>query len=62
MTLKSDQNFEKKFTFCLKNDKIWQILNQTVENRKMCTLMEYFCQKHVMFELKKNTDELYREK
>ena len=53
MTLKSDQNFGKKFTFCLKNDKIWQILTQTVKNLKMCTLIEYFCQKHLMFELKK---------
>ena len=32
---------------------IWWILTQTMESLKICTLMGYFCQKYVMFELKK---------
>ena len=53
MTLKSDPNFEEKLTFCLKND-IRSLMNLTrgVENLKICTLMGYFCEKWVMFELK----------
>ena len=54
MTLKSDPNFEGKPTFCLKNEIIWSILTRAMENLKMCAMMEYFCQKYVMFELKKD--------
>ena len=50
MPLKSDPVFEENLTFCLKND--MRILTRAVKNPKICTLMEYFCQKHVMFELK----------
>ena len=32
---------------------IWGILTRALENLKMCTLMGYFCQRYVMFELKK---------
>ena len=31
---------------------MWWILTRAVENPKICTLMGYFCQKYVMFELK----------
>ena len=51
MTLKSDPNFEEKLTFCWKND--MRNLTRTVENLKICTVIGYFCQKYVMFELKK---------
>ena len=33
-----------------------------MENLKMCSLMGYFFQNYVMFELKKNTEKFYREK
>ena len=53
MTLKKDPNFEKKLT-CFKNDmRILANFKQTVENLKMWSLMDYFCGKYVMFELKK---------
>ena len=45
MTLKSGLNFEEKLTFC------WKNLTRAVEN--LCTLIGYFCQNYVMFELKK---------
>ena len=32
---------------------IWRTLTRAVESLKICTLMDYFCQKCVMFELKK---------
>ena len=47
-TLKKNSLFVWKITWI-----IWWILTQAVENLKMCTLMGYFCQKYVMFELKK---------
>ena len=55
-TLKKNSLFVWKMTW-----EIWWILTWTVENLKICTLMGYFCQKYVMFELK-NTDELCCEK
>ena len=39
----------------------WWILTWAVEDLEIFTLMGYFCQKYVMFELK-NTDELCCEK
>ena len=33
---------------------IWWILTWAVKNLKICTLMGYFCQKYVTFELKQN--------
>ena len=47
-TLKKNSHFVWKMTWI-----IWWILTQPVENLKMCTLIRYFCQKYVMFELKK---------
>ena len=62
MTLKSDPNFEEKLTFCLKNDmRNLMYFNLSSENLKICTLMGYFCQKYVKFELN-NINELCREK
>ena len=53
MTLKGDPNFEEKLTFCLKND-IRNLMNFNLRSGKseICTLMGYFCEKCVMFELK----------
>ena len=47
-TLKKNSLFVWKMTWI-----IWWILTWTVENLKICTLMGYFWQKYVMFELKK---------
>ena len=33
--------------------RIWRILMQAVARLDICTLMDYFCRKYVMFELKK---------
>ena len=53
MTLSSGPNFEEKLTFCLKNDiRTLMNFNSSSGNQKICTFMEYFCQKYVMFELK----------
>ena len=62
MTLKSDPNFEEKLTFRLKND-MKNLVNFNLSSGKSenFTLMGYFCQKYVMFQLK-NTDELCHEK
>ena len=60
MTLKKDPKIEEKLTFCLKND-IRNLAKFNPSSLKICTLMSYFCQKYVMFELK-NTEELCREK
>ena len=47
-TLKKNSLFIWKMTW-----EIWWILTRAVENLKICTLMGYFCQKYIMFELKK---------
>ena len=49
MTLKSDPNFEERLTFCLKNDMRNLIY---FSSSKVLTLMGYFCQKYITFELK----------
>ena len=46
-TLKKNSLFVWKITW-----EIWWIITQAVKNLKICTLMGYFCQKYVMFELK----------
>ena len=47
------QTFNKNSFFVWKMTwEIWWILTRAVENLKICTLMGYFCQKYVMFELK----------
>ena len=46
-TLNKNSFFVWKMTW-----EIWWILTRAVENLKICTLMGYFCQKYVMFELK----------
>ena len=46
-TLNKNSFFIWKMTW-----EIWWILTRAVENLKICTSMEYFCQKYVMFELK----------
>ena len=62
MTLNSDPKFKEKLTFCLKNDmRNLMYFNLSSENLKICTLMGYFCQKYVKFELN-NINELCREK
>ena len=49
MTLKSDPNFEERLTFYLKND----MRNlMYFRSSKILTLMGYFCQKYMTFELK----------
>ena len=40
---------------------IWWTLTRAIENLKICILMDYFCRKYVMFEIK-NTEKLCREK
>ena len=53
MALNSDPKFKEKLTFCLKNDmRNLMYFNLSSENLKICTLMGYFCQKYVTFELK----------
>ena len=47
-TVKKNSLFAWKMTWI-----IWWILTRAVENLKIHTLMGYFCQKFVMFELKK---------
>ena len=47
-TLKKNSRFVWKVTW-----EIWWILTRAVESLKICTLMECFHQKYVMFELKK---------
>ena len=47
------QTFSKNSFFVWKMTwEIWWILTRAVENLKICTLMGYFCQKYLMFELK----------
>ena len=46
-SLKKNSLFVWKMTW-----EIWWILTWAVKNLKICTLMGYFCQKYVMFELK----------
>ena len=54
MTLKRDSNFEEKLTFCLKITRgIRWTLTKAAASLKICTLMDYFFRKYVMFELKK---------
>ena len=48
MTLKSDPKFEEKLTLG-----IWWVLTRAVESLEICTLMVYFCQKYVIFKLRK---------
>ena len=53
MILEKDQNFVKKTLFVWKMTwEIWWVLTGAVKNQKICTLMGYFCQKYVMFEIK----------
>ena len=51
MTLKSDAKFKEKLALCSKND--MTNLTRAVENLELCTLMGYFCQKYLMFVLKR---------
>ena len=54
MTLKSDPNFKRQLTFCLKYDmKNLVNLTQAVESLEMFTFMGYFSRKYVIFEFKK---------
>ena len=47
------QTLNKKSFFVWKMTwEIWLTLTRAVENLKICTLMGYFCQKYIMFELK----------
>ena len=46
-TLNKNSFFVWKMTW-----EIWWILTRAVKNLKICTLMGYFCQKYVMFQLK----------
>ena len=46
-TLKKNSFFVWKMTW-----ELWWILTWAVKNLKICTLMGYFCQKYVLFELK----------
>ena len=54
-TLKKSWLFIRKMTWG-----IWWTLTRALESMKICTLMDYFCKKYVMFELK-NTEELCHE-
>ena len=47
-TLKKNWFFVWKITWG-----VWWILTWPVESLKICTLIDYFCQKYVMFEIKK---------
>ena len=63
MTFKSDLNFEKKLTFCLKNY-MRNLVNFNTSSGNSQNLHfdgGYFCRKYIMFELR-NTEELCREK
>ena len=53
---KTDFLFEKWY------GEIWWTLTRAAESLKICTLMGYFCRNYVVFEMKKNTEELCREK
>ena len=60
---KKFQTLKKNLLFVWKTTwGIWWTLTQAVESLKMCTLMGYFCRKYVMYEPKKNTVDLCREK
>ena len=45
ITLENDAKFEEGLTCALKND-------VTLESLKICTLMGFFCEKYLMFELR----------
>ena len=54
LTLKKDLNFEENCLFVWKmTSEILWTLTWAVESLKICTLMDYFCRKYVMFELKR---------
>ena len=50
---KKDPNFEEKLTFFWKMTwRIWLTLARALESLKIFTLVDYFCRKYVIFELK----------
>ena len=52
MSLKSDQKFEEKLVCCFRNDK--NLVNSdlsTLEVSKICTLIDSYCAKYLMFYL-----------
>ena len=57
MAIKIGTKFERKLTCASKNDmQIWAIFTRALESLKIRILMEFFCQKLKMCELK-----IYRE-
>ena len=50
---KKIQSLKEKLTFCLKIEMRSLVNFNLSSGLKICTLMGYFCRKHVMFELKK---------
>ena len=52
MILKGDVKFNGKLTCWLKYG-IWLILNRGIAGLKIWTLMCYFCQQYIKFQLKK---------
>ena len=60
---KEIQTLKKKCLFVWKMTwGIWWTLTRVAESLKIYTLMDYFCTNYVVFELKKNTEELCRGK
>ena len=53
ITLENDAKFEEGLTCALKND-LRNLVNfdVTLESLKICTLMGFFCEKYLMFELR----------
>ena len=54
MTLKSDEMFEEKLLVPKTTWGIWWILMRAVQSLKICILVDYFCRKYVMIQLKKD--------
>ena len=58
MTLKGDAKFKGKLTCGLKNNfrnflNFRKLLMQAVESLEICTLMGFFCPKHIKIQIKK---------
>ena len=53
ITLKNDAKFEEELTWALKND-MRNLMNftGTLNNLKICTLIDFFCSRYIMFKLK----------
>ena len=61
--LNSDPKFEQKLTFFLKNG-MRSLVNSSGNSGRSAkfAFLSYFCQKYVIFDQKKNTEELISEK